>query len=461
MISQDLTALNFGDKYKCENLLGIYKYGRSNSAVLKDATKGIDNFNSLSEEEQRAILLEKFSYLKRVLNCTDDKLMEIIHGEETKIAPFEYLGKVSGWTNKTIGLLVRYDIIKKINKSDWTIDDVLRIFQTEEKFVKDRIKLYTNEYDDKSQRNKRIYNVLYEPIKYNEVGKLVKSDCVVNFIYEYFQSEKQDYDCEVFFNDKPIIIYKSEIEALKVAKRKYCTNEREGRGKVRLLCLMLAWQKAYRNKYHNQRFKPYAELVTDNLKDYNPVVDVKGRSDSVRMITDREVLSKDGYILKMLPTNFAPREVDPKSYYSVSFYVDSEAADNEEIALVITDFENIWEQIYVAAFKEFDILEEPKEKDIKQGEIKEYDKKNKVGKVYVADKDKEYPFSGTGEYKTGNIVNVYIQDSKKGKVKILNKPKDKAYVTYKAVKRCSTCGKMFYAKQMGNGTGNCDVCNRR
>ena len=38
---------------------------------------------------------------------------------------------------------------------------------------------------------------------------------------------------------------------------------------------------------------------------------------------------------------------------------------------------------------------------------------------------------------------------------------ERVYVTYKAVKRCSTCGKIFYAKQMGNGTGNCDVCNRR
>lgn len=461
LISQDLTKMNFGDKYKCENLLGVYKYGRSNSAILKDTIKGIDNFSSLSEEEQQTVLLEKFGYLKRVFKCTDDKLLEIIHGEETPVASYEYLSKIHKWAKSTIGLLVRYDIIKKINKPDWTIEDVIHIFQTEEKFVRDRIMFYTNDYDADSDKNKKIFNKMYEPIKYDETGKVVKSEAAVNFINEFFQSEKQDYDCEVFFNDKPIVIYKSEIEALKVARKKYCTNEKDGRGKLRLLCLLLAWQKAYQNKYYYHRFRPYAEMKTDDLKDYNPVVDVKGRSDSVRMIADREVLTKDGYILKMLPTTYAPREAEPKSYYSVSFFVDSETTDNEEVALVITDFENIWEQIYVTAFKEFDVLEEPKEKDIKQGEIKEYDKKLKAGKVYISDKNKEYSFSGKYDFKAGDAVNVYIQDSKKGKVKVLKKANERVYVTYKAVKRCSICGKMFYAKQMGNGTGNCDVCNRR
>ena len=121
----------------------------------------------------------------------------------------------------------------------------------------------------------------------------------------------------------------------------------------------------------------------------------------------------------------------------------------------------MWEQVFIAAFKEFDVLERPREKDIKQGEVREYDKKNKVGKVYIADKDKTYSFDGSGSYKTGDVVDVYIIDSKKGKIKILKTDKDKAYVIYKAVKRCSKCGKMFYAKQMGNGTGQCDVCNRR
>lgn len=453
--------MNFGDKYKCENLLGVYKYGRSNSAILKDVTKGIDNFSNLSNEEQQTVLLEKFGYLKRVFNCTDNKLLEIIHGEEFSIAPYEYLSKIHKWAKSTIGLLVRYDIIKKINKTDWTIEDVIHIFQTEEKFVRDRISFYTNDYDANSDKNKKIFNKMYEPIKYDKTGKVVTSEATVNFINEFFQSEKQDYDCEVFFNDKPIVIYKSEIEALKVAKRKYCINEKDGRGKLRLLCLLLVWQKAYQNKYYYHRFRPYAELKTDDLKDYNPVVDVKGRSDSVRMIADREVLTKDGYILKKLPKTYAPREAEPKAYYSVSFFVDPQTADNEEVALTITDFENIWEQIFVAAFKEFDVLEEPKEKDVKQGEIKEYDKKQKRGKVYIADKDRTYSFNGTGKYKIGDTVNVYIQDSKKGKIKILKKPNERVYVTYKAVKRCSTCGKMFYAKQMGDGTGNCDVCNRR
>lgn len=465
LINGNITKADFSDKYRCDNILGVYKYGRDNSVILK---KAIDGYDKLSEEEQFQSIVEKFSFVKRAVPCSDEELVESIKNETLQLSQYGYLRKTPTYSDITIELLVKYDIVKMTKKSNWTMEDITKVFETHKNKIMERLYLYTGETEQKSDKNssskkeetraEKIYNRLCG----NNTAKKSETTPVVEFINEFLSSDKQDYDCRVFFNDKPIVIYQSEIEAIKKISKKYRTNEKDGRRIVRLVCLLLAWQKAYQNQYYNNKLNGYAILPLDDLLAYNPIVESdNGRVDSVAMIADRKKLNEDGYIELMLPQVAAPREILPDLYYKLSFCVDANATDNEEVALTITDFENLWEQIFVVAFKEFDVLEEPKEKDIKQGEIKEYDKKLKTGKVYIADKDKIYSFSATGRYKVGDTIDVYIQDSKKGKIKVLKKANERVYVTYKAVKRCSTCGKMFYAKQMGNGTGNCDVCNRR
>lgn len=449
LIIGDITKVNFSDKYRCDSILGKYKYGRDNSVILKNSIKG---YEKMSEEEQNKSIIECFSYIRRAVDCKEEELPTLIKTEKIPLSEYEYLEKTPGYKDMTIELLVKHDVINMINKMDWTMEDVTEIFATQKDKIMERIRLYTGENKTKCDRSNEIFKKLYNPDN---------DDCVVNFINEFLSSEKQDYDCRTFFNDKPIYIYKSEIEAIKKLSKKYRTNDKDGRRIVRLVCLLLAWQKAFQNQYYNHRLNGYAMLRIDNLLAYNPIVENdNGRSDSKAMINDRKKLVDDGYIQLLLPQVSSPRIVDPDLYYKVCFCVEKNNSDNEEVVLTITDFEHIWEQIFIAAFKEFDVLEEPKEKDIKEGQITEYDSKLKTGKVYVADKEKQYSFSGSGKYKVGDTVKIYIMDSKKGKIKIL-KNNDRVYVTYKAVKRCSTCGKMFYAKQMGNGTGNCDVCNRR
>lgn len=449
LIIGDITKVNFSDKYRCDSILGKYKYGRDNSVILKNTIKG---YEKMSEEEQNKSIIECFSYIRRAMDCKEEELPTLIKTAKIPLSEYEYLEKTPGYKDMTIELLVKYDVINMINKADWTMEDVTKIFATQKDKIMERIRLYTGENKTNCDRSKEIFKKLYNPDN---------DDCVVNFINEFLSSEKQDYDCRTFFNDKPIYIYKSEIETIKKLSKKYRTNDKDGRRIVRLVCLLLAWQKAFQNQYYNHRLNGYAILRIDNLLSYNPIVENdNGRSDSKAMINDRKKLVDDGYIQLLLPQVSSPRIVDPDLYYKVCFCVEKNNSDNEEVVLTITDFEHIWEQIFVAAFKEFDVLEEPKEKDIKEGQITEYDSKLKNGKVYVADKEKQYYFSGSGKYKVGDTVKIYIMDSKKGKIKIL-KNNDRVYATYKAVKRCSTCGKMFYAKQMGNGTGNCDVCNRR
>lgn len=451
----------FSDKYTCDEMLGAYKYGRSNSVILKEAIK---NYDKLDETEQDKQILEKFAYIKRAVNYSDEKLVSAIKNEEIKLYKYEYLQNTPRYKDITIALLVKYDVIKMINKSDWIMKEVTDIFKNRKNDIMQRIMIYTSDTEPESERNKKIFKRLYEEDAYTDDGKLKESIADVNQINRYLQSDKKDYDCRVFFNDKPITIYQSEIDKLKEIKKRYIKNEKDGRRIIRLVCLLLAWQKAYQNQFYNHRFKPYAKGCIDSILENNPIVEVKNRSDSVAMIADRRKLKEDGYIDLLLPEVYAPREtteVMPDLYYKLNFCVDESMVENEIPVLTITDFRNIWERIFVAAFKEFDVLEELKEKDIKQGEIKEYDIKDKTGKVYVPDKDKTYSFNGYGKLKVGDMINIYIMDSKKGKVKMLKKPNERVYVTYKAVKRCSNCGKMFYAKQMGDGTGKCDACNRR
>lgn len=461
-MSKQIFDRTFNEKYACDYILRKHWYGRDNLTVLDEKIAG---YKKMDVEEQNTQILSKFKRVKEFLQCTDEELIDKIRNEEILLREYEFLlDNLKDWK---ILLLIKYDVINMIGKPDWTMEDIVKIFSDKGNQIKDRLFLYTGE-DKKSKeakaqdRTNKLYKRLYD-------SSGVTKDAIVNRIIEYLKKAEDedvemDYNLPVFFDDKPIVIYESELEAIRKANKKYRVNEANGRRIIRLLCMLLAWQKAHYHKFVCHRKRPYVYFSTEDLIAYNPILETEGRRDAVALIEDRKKLSQDGYIKKMLLENGLGREKHTSEgggYFSLSFFVDSESAENEDVALEIVDYENMWEQIFVAAFKSFDVLEEIKEKNINQGEIREYDKNSKVGKVYIADKDKVYSFEGSGNYKVGNIVDVYIIDSKKGKIKILKKSNDKAYVVYKAVKRCSNCGKMFYAKQMGNGTGQCDVCNRR
>lgn len=365
--------------------------------------------------------------------------------------PDEYLQYTSSLYDNIILMLVKDDMIKEICNKDWIMDDINDLFENRQDFISDRIKLYTGIKDEDYERYKRIFGWL-------------KSD--IEHINEYLQAENKDYTCRYFFNDKPIHIYQSEIESIKKISRTYRINERYGRRVVRLICLLLVWQKAYNNRFYNHIHTPYARLRSEDLYECNPIVEGTSskRTDSTAMLADIRKLREDYHVSVILPEIYAPRDVDeimPDLYYKVNFCVDESTANLEDIALTITDFECMWEQIFVKAFKEFDILQTPKNKEIRQGTIVDYDSTYGRYKVDVPGK-KVYSFDSNKKYHMGDMVSIYIQDSKKDKITLYKGGQnERVYVTYKAVKRCSKCGELFYAKQMGNGTGNCEVCNRR
>ena len=365
--------------------------------------------------------------------------------------PDEYLQYTPSVYNNIIAMLVKDDIVKEIDNKDWTIDDINDFFEHRQDFISDRIKLYTGLKDENCDKHKEIF-------------RWIKSD--IEHINEYFQADKQDYNCRRFFNDRPVHIYQSEIDNIRKISRDYRINDKYGKRAVRLICLLLVWQKAYNNRFYNHIHKPYARLRSKNLYDCNPIVEGTSskRTDLTAMLSDIRKLKEDGYVSVILPEIYAPRDVDnamPDLYYNVNFCVDDSTARPEDIALTITDFECMWEQIFVEAFKEFDVLQKPKDKEIKQGTIVDYDSTYKRYKVDVPGK-KVYTLESNKRYSIGDVINIYIKDSKKGKIiEYKGGQSERVPVIYKAVKRCSKCGELFYAKQMGNGNGNCDTCNRR
>lgn len=113
LINGNLTKANFSDKYKCDSILGKYQYGRSNSVVLN---KAIEGYDKMSEEEQNKNIVEKFSYIKRAVPCSDEDLIKSIKDESLQLSQYEYLKDTPRYSDMTIELLTRYDVVKMTKK---------------------------------------------------------------------------------------------------------------------------------------------------------------------------------------------------------------------------------------------------------------------------------------------------------------------------------------------------------
>ena len=68
MIRSNILCADFSDEYKCRSIMKTFDYGKDNLAVIHDA---IENYDSLSEEEQKKQILLHFEHIKKALNMTD------------------------------------------------------------------------------------------------------------------------------------------------------------------------------------------------------------------------------------------------------------------------------------------------------------------------------------------------------------------------------------------------------
>ena len=61
MIRSNILCADFSDEYKCRSIMKTFDYGKDNLAVIRDV---IENYDSLSEEEQKKQILLHFVHIK-------------------------------------------------------------------------------------------------------------------------------------------------------------------------------------------------------------------------------------------------------------------------------------------------------------------------------------------------------------------------------------------------------------
>lgn len=199
MIRSNILCADFSDEYKCRSIMKTFDYGKDNLAVIHDV---IENYDSLSEEEQKKQILLHFAHIKRALNITDKQLLDKILNDKINVREYEYIRKIPTYKPRTIEKMIKYDIVKMTGKKDWTIDDIEEVFKTRKDEIMERLCLYTNEEyiadeKNKDRKSKKIFKNLYEVDSYDKDGNPKKSESLVNFIREYLNDTKQDRDCEV------------------------------------------------------------------------------------------------------------------------------------------------------------------------------------------------------------------------------------------------------------------------
>ena len=152
MIRSNILCADFSDEYKCRSIMKTFDYGKDNLAVIRDV---IENYDSLSEEEQKKQILLHFAHIKRALNITDKQLLDKILNDKINAREYEYIRKIPTYKPRTIEKMIKYDIVKMTGKKDWTIDDIEEVFKTRKDEIMERLCLYTNEEyvaDDKENR---------------------------------------------------------------------------------------------------------------------------------------------------------------------------------------------------------------------------------------------------------------------------------------------------------------------
>lgn len=165
MIRSNILCADFSDEYKCRSIMGAFDYGKDNLAVIHDV---IENYDSLSEEEQKKQILLHFAHIKRTLNITDKQLLDKILNDKINAREYEYIRKIPTYKPRTIEKMIKYDIVKMTGKKDWTIDDIEEVFKTRKDEIMERLCLYTNEEyvaddkENKDSKSKKIFKNLYE-----------------------------------------------------------------------------------------------------------------------------------------------------------------------------------------------------------------------------------------------------------------------------------------------------------
>lgn len=202
----------------------------------------------------------------------------------------------------------------------------------DKKCITDALETYANDIKRKAKE------YCGDDVRAEKIVKSIKKDV------EESDDEKKKNN-RVFFNDKPVLIYKSEIEKIEQIGKEFTYNSQFGKKPreilQKIIAVLLIWQKTYQNQY--VEFQEYAPVIEKKIN-ASKIFSENG-SESGTRIKNYQILIENGLIeYYRPPITYNRRETNPKFLYKIPFISYNEDR-TDEVVLEISNFELLCEQI--------------------------------------------------------------------------------------------------------------------
>lgn len=219
-------------------------------------------------------------------------------------------------------LLVKYYIAYELCGGDTSVSKLKSVLKDN----KDIIKAKAKEYTDDDMR----------------VEKIIKG---IEKNIEALEDEEKE-NKRVFFADKPVMIYKSEIEKINQIGKEFTYNSKFGRKPreilQKIIAVLLIWQKAYQNQYTERvEYVPVIEEKINNAKIFSD-----NGSESGTRVKNYQTLIENGLIEYYRPEiEYRKRKKNPIYLYRIPF-ISYNDDGTDEVVLEINKFELLCEQVF-------------------------------------------------------------------------------------------------------------------
>ena len=253
------------------------------------------------------------------INWQDKYLCDTILSNKDELNAEELKFEYSWWA----GILIKHYIVYEMCNGIHDNDTIINLFKEErnEEVILDKLKFFTS--DD--NRASSIMKGLKKEVKNME------------------DAESEGVRC--FFNDKPVLIYKSEIEKIKQMGKDFTYNSKSGKKPreilQKMIIIALIWQKTYQNQFEDRKeYVPQIEEKVNNSKIYT----LNG-SESGTRIGNYQTLIETGLIKYDRPEiEYNKRKKMPYLLYKIPF-ISYNDDGTDEVVLKINNFEMLCEQV--------------------------------------------------------------------------------------------------------------------
>lgn len=219
-------------------------------------------------------------------------------------------------------LLVKHYIAYDLCNGDTSVEKLKKVLETNVEDIKAKIR----EYVIDSSRVEKFY-------------KLIKKN--IDNLDDVDRESKR-----IFFVDKPVLIYKSEIKAIEQIGKDFTYNSQFGKKPREILqkivAVLLIWQKAYQNQYEDR--KEYVPVIEEKINSAKIFSD--NGSESGTRIKNYQTLIENGLIKYYRPEiEYNKRKKNPIYLYKIPF-ISYNDDGMDEVVLTINKFELLWEQVF-------------------------------------------------------------------------------------------------------------------